>query len=224
MVVTEESGIAKGIRRIVAVTGDEAVAVTATADEASKRLEEIDQVSDDVAKEAQLKAFSVELARMDISVVRKDELKARFTKIRKALDTRLKARAAADVKVAQEAVQTYFNENPDARVYIAQLDTGANSKALQSGVAVARKLNKSVYLFARESGSEKTKTLYGNFVPKDELERGLDAVSWNKAVSEKLQGRGGGKPDGAQGQGEGTKADVDEAIKLAQSFFDMQLK
>lgn len=224
LVVTEESGIAKGIRRIVAVTGDEAVAVTATADEASKRLDEIDQVSDDVAKEAQLKAFSVELARMDISVVRKDELKARFTKIRKALDTRLKARAAADVKVAQEAVQTYFNENPDARVYIAQLDTGANSKALQSGVAVARKLNKSVYLFARESGSEKTKTLYGNFVPKDELERGLDAVSWNKAVSEKLQGRGGGKPDGAQGQGEGTKADVDEAIKLAQSFFDMQLK
>ena len=157
-------------------------------------------------------------------MVRKDELKTQFAKIRKELDTRLKARAAADVKTAQEAVQNYFSENPDAPVYIAQLKTGANSKALQSGVSVARKLNKPVYLFARESGEGKAKTLYGNYVPKAELDRGLDAVSWNKTVSDKLQGRGGGKPDGAQGQGEATQADVDEALALATSFYHMKLQ
>lgn len=224
LVITEESGIAKGTRRVVAVTGDEATHVTHTADQAAKRLDEISQVADDAVKDAQLKAFSVDLARMDMSVVRKDELKTQFAKIRKELDTRLKARAAADVKTAQEAVQNYFSEHPDAPVYIAQLATGANSKALQSGVSVARKLNKPVYLFARDAGDDKTKTLFGNYVPKAELDRGLDAVAWNKAVSEKLQGRGGGKPDGAQGQGEATSADIDEALQLAQSFFDMKLK
>ena len=224
LVITEESGIAKGTRRIVAVTGDEASEVSRTAEEAARRLEDISKVTDDAAKDAQLKAFSVELARMDMSVVRKDELKTQFAKIRKELDTRLKARAAADVKTAQEAVQNYFSENPDAPVYIAQLKTGANSKALQSGVSVARKLNKPVYLFARESGEGKAKTLYGNYVPKAELDRGLDAVSWNKTVSDKLQGRGGGKPDGAQGQGEATQADVDEALALATSFYRMKLQ
>ncbi|KAL4402765.1 Alanine--tRNA ligase [Malassezia pachydermatis] len=225
LIITEESGIAKGIRRIVAVTGDEAIQVTQTADDASKRLDEIDAVTEDSAKDAQLKAFSVELARMDMSVVRKDELKTRFVKIRKALDTRLKARAAADVKAAQEAVTKYFTENPDAKVYVAKLDVGANAKALQSGVSAARKLNKPVYLFAQDTpvGGGKAKTLYGNFVPADDLERGLDAVSWNKAVSEKLQGRGGGKPDGAQGQGEASAADLDEAMKLADSFFAMKI-
>ena len=98
LVITEESGIAKGTRRIVAVTGDEASVVSRTAEEAAQRLEEISKVTDDAAKDAQLKAFSVELARMEMSVVRKDELKTQFAKVRKELDTRLKARAAADVK------------------------------------------------------------------------------------------------------------------------------
>ena len=121
-------------------------------------------------------------------------------------------------------MQNYFSENPDAPVYIAQLKTGANSKALQSGVSVARKLNKPVYLFARESGEGKAKTLYGNYVPKAELDRGLDAVSWNKTVSDKLQGRGGGKPDGAQGQGEARLADGDEAVALATAYYRAKLE
>lgn len=223
LIVTEESGIAKGVRRIVAVTGDEAATVTRTADEAAARLDAMAQVTDDAEKDAQLKAFSVELARMDMSVVRKDELKTRFAKVRKELDTRLKARAAADVKAAQEAVTQFFAENPEAPVYIAKLPVGVNAKALQSGVAAAKKLNKPVYLFAHDAHAAKGKALFSNYVPSAVLERGLDAVKWNQAVSEKLQGRGGGKPDGAQGQGEATPADVDEALQLAQSFFDMTL-
>lgn len=222
LVVTEESGIAKGIRRVVAVTGDEAIEVTRTADDAAARLDKIDQITDDAAKDTELKAFSVDLARMDMSVVRKDELKTRFAKVRKALDTRLKAKAAQDIKVAQEAVTKYFDEHPDAQVYIAQLDVGANAKAIQSGVQAARKLDKAVYLFARDHG-DKAKTLYGNYVPKTLLDRGLDAVTWNKNVSDKLGGRGGGKPDGAQGQGDASKADLEAAMELAKSFFDMKL-
>lgn len=43
-VVTEESGIAKGIRRITAVTGNEAQAVTRLAQELRNRIDHIDQL------------------------------------------------------------------------------------------------------------------------------------------------------------------------------------
>ncbi|KAI3613869.1 hypothetical protein CBS9595_004046 [Malassezia furfur] len=88
-------------------------------------------------------------------------------------------------------------------------------------MAAARKADKPAYLFSRDPSTRKT--IYSNYVPKALLERGLDAVAWNKAVSEKLQGRGGGKPDGAQGQGEASSEAVDEALELAKSFFAMKV-
>ena len=225
LVVTEEGGIAKGIRRVVAVTGDEATAVSEAADKAAARLEEIDRVADQAAKDAQLKAFSVELARLDISVLRKEEIKQRFSKIRKALDTQLKARSAAEVKAAQEAVTKYFEEHPEAPVYITKLDVDANNKALQSGIAAAKKLGKPVYLFAQDkSGADPCKTLYSNYVPEAAQQRGLNAVEWNRGISEMLHGRGGGKPDGAQGVGEAPRSAVDDAMKLAEELFRMKIQ
>ena len=178
----------------------------------------------DRAKDAQLKAFSVELSRMDMSVVQKDALKQRFAKVRKALDTELKARAAADVKAAQEAVNKFFTEQPDARVMVAKLDVDASSKALQSGIAAARKVNKPVYLFAQDkSGVDPCKTLFSNYVPQDVQAAGIDAVAWNKVVCEQLQARGGGKPEGAQGQGEAPRAALEGVMKLAEEFFRMKV-
>lgn len=224
LVVTEEGGIAKGTRRVTAVTGEEAAVVTRAADEASARLEAIERETDQAAKDAQLKAFSVELSRMDMSVVQKDALKQRFAKVRKALDTELKARAAADVKAAQEAVNKFFTEQPDARVMVAKLDVDASSKALQSGIAAARKVNKPVYLFAQDkSGVDPCKTLFSNYVPQDVQAAGIDAVAWNKVVCEQLQARGGGKPEGAQGQGEAPRAALEGVMKLAEEFFRMKV-
>lgn len=221
LIVTEESGIAKGTRRVVAVSGNEAREVTRVADEAAARLDRIEKIADQTAQEAELKAYGVELGRLDISVIRKDELKARFAKVRKALDTQLKARAAAETKAAQEAVNKFFEENADAPVLVRKLDVGA--KALQAGVATARKLGRAAFLFAQEPGTGAVKTMYGNFVPEEVQKKGLDAVEWNKQVSEKLQGRGGGKPDGAQGVGEATREAVDEAVRLAEEFFRLKV-
>ena len=182
-------------------------------------------MADQAAKDAQLKAFSVELARLDISVLRKEEIKQRFSKIRKALDTQLKARSAAEVKAAQEAVTKYFEEHPEAPVYITKLDVDANNKALQSGIAAAKKLGKPVYLFAQDkSGADPCKTLYSNYVPEAAQQRGLNAVEWNRGISEMLHGRGGGKPDGAQGVGEAPRSAVDDAMKLAEELFRMKIQ
>ena len=56
-VITEESGIAKGIRRIIAVTGHEAAEVTREANSLTARLDVIDKLSGK-EKDSQLKAFT----------------------------------------------------------------------------------------------------------------------------------------------------------------------
>lgn len=57
-VIIEEGGIAKGIRRMVAVTGPEAAAATASMDAAEKQLADAKAMSDPKAKEAAIKALT----------------------------------------------------------------------------------------------------------------------------------------------------------------------
>ena len=57
-VITEESGIAKGIRRIVAVTGHEAQEVTREAELYEERLRQLEGL-DGKSKDAALKALTV---------------------------------------------------------------------------------------------------------------------------------------------------------------------
>lgn len=118
IVVVEESGIAKGIRRIVAVTGQEAHDVTQLADTFRDRLNNLERLSGK-EKDANLKAFAVvrnfptqivhcithqilqELGQAEISVTRKADLKERLAAIRKAFDKQVKEKeAAANKEVA----------------------------------------------------------------------------------------------------------------------------
>lgn len=56
-VVIEEGGIAKGIRRVVAVTGEEAVAATLRMQGLEKRLQDAKRLSDVKEKDATVKAI-----------------------------------------------------------------------------------------------------------------------------------------------------------------------
>ena len=115
-VITEESGIAKGIRRITAVTGHEAADVTRKANALTTKLDQIEK-TDEKEKDALLKAYSVvccrgfdeglleeltfdkELGTSEISVVRKYALKDRLATLRKAFDKRTKEMEQAAQKV-----------------------------------------------------------------------------------------------------------------------------
>lgn len=108
--MTEESGIAKGIRRITAVTGHEAAEARRLADAFTARLNQLDNMSGP-EKDAGLKSYTVvrrmpyprgqlcssstqELGQADISVLRKAELRDRLASIRKAFDKEVKEREA----------------------------------------------------------------------------------------------------------------------------------
>jgi alanyl-tRNA synthetase len=106
LVITEESGVAKGIRRITAVTGSEAREATDVAVELDTRLSLL--ATTPTVNLAELKALTLasfqllcqccwtttlatqEVTEANISVIKKSEFKQRLTVLRKSVQKRLK--------------------------------------------------------------------------------------------------------------------------------------
>ncbi|GAA5936418.1 alanine--tRNA ligase [Sporobolomyces koalae] len=216
-VIVEESGIAKGIRRIIAITGEEARQASHAANEIEAKWNQIIKL-EGVEKEKAIKSFEVELNPADISVVRKDRLKQSVSKERKALIDAAKVLEKEQSKQVTEQVQSYFKEHSDANVFVTQLEVAkGNPKIMQAGITAAKALSKAVYLFSVSPVDGKVAHL--NFVPKPEIVKdGFNAKVWFNKVCEVIGGKGGGKDDGAQGFGTETDK-VDEAIKVAEQFY-----
>ena len=107
-IITEESGIAKGIRRIVAVTGHEAQDVTRVADTFEARIKQVELLKGK-AKDTALKTVTVELGQADISLLRKSGMRDRLTTLRKAFDKEVKEKETAANKAVCDSVYPLFS-------------------------------------------------------------------------------------------------------------------
>ncbi|EJD02604.1 uncharacterized protein FOMMEDRAFT_167809 [Fomitiporia mediterranea MF3/22] len=215
-VIVEESGIAKGIRRVTAVTGHEAADVTRQAKTFTATLDKIEKASGK-EKDVMLKTFQVELGQADISVLKKNELRDRLAAIRKAFDKQTKEREQALQKAEIEKLTEFFKANPNANAYFAILDVEGNAKIIGSVITQARKLSKAAYLFSIDT--ENNKVTHANHVP-EAFRRGEDfnAKTWSAGVVEVIGGKAGGKDEGCQGVGVNTNK-VQEALDVAKQLF-----
>lgn len=216
VVIIEESGIAKGIRRITALTGPAARSAEETADKLKERLDALES-STGKEKDAGLKAFSVELGQAEISLHRKAELKDRLTIVRKSFDKYIKEKETAVNKAAVDALVAHFQENSQSEGYFTILNVDGNSKILQNVVAEGRKKGKAVYVFSVDL--EGGKVAHANHLPEACQSEGFHAQIWASKVTEILGGKGGGKRDAAQGIG--TNIDkVEEALMAAKHMYE----
>lgn len=216
-IILEESSIAKGIRRIVAVTGHEAQEVSRKSLEFEKRLERIAGL-EGAEKEAALKPFPGELGKSGISLLTKHKLTERFNKLTAEVAAAAKAKLAAEQKAITDEVKAYFASNPNENVYVASFPSAAgNAKTLGAITNLGKQLGKAIYAFSVDTASGRV--AHTNYVPKAVLDRKvLDAKSWLADVSAVLGGKGGGKPESATGVG--MKADkLDDAIATANKVY-----
>ncbi|CAG8522021.1 446_t:CDS:10 [Rhizophagus irregularis] len=217
--ILEESGIAKGIRRIVAVTGEEAQQAQRISEEFQTKIDSISKLKG-VELDNALKSITKELDASNISALKKSEFREKIQGLKKAFAEADKAQKAAQTKEAVDAINTYFNQNPDIPYLVKKLDV--ETKAIANAIAHVKTnlKDKALYIFSVDESSGRI--THSCCVGKILTEKGLKASEWAKTVSETVGGKSGGKDDSAQGSGSNIDK-LDEAIKVAEQFAKLQV-
>lgn len=171
LIILEENGIAKGIRRIIAVTGEDAHEVQRVAKEFEKRLDRLDAMALGPQKEQEAKQIQVELNQLSISAVQKSRFRERFASINKQVIDGQKAQQKLETKKALEAIISYFESptNGGKTCLVTRLPISANAKAVSESLNyVKSKLqDKTVYVLAADS--EQGRVAHGCYVSKVSL-------------------------------------------------------
>ncbi|QRC98658.1 alanine--tRNA (Ala) ligase [Parastagonospora nodorum SN15] len=227
LVILEESGIAKGIRRVIAVTGQEAYNVQRIGNEFAERIDLFGKMKFSPEKEAEAKKLQLELNQLSISAIKKTELRDAFAKIQKSILDEQKAFAKADNKRVLDEVTNFFkDESKTFLVKKVEWSSNVNkaiSEAIKaiSGPKSALK-DRSLYLFS--ASPEEGKVVHGCYVAEQHKAAGADGPKWASFVTPIIGGKAGGKPGAPTAIGQGTNADkVDDGVAEATKFIE-QLK
>lgn len=215
-----EEGIAKGIRRIVAVTGEEAEAAIALADQLAGQVAAAGKLPL-ADMQAEVKALTQAVSGAVIPTVRKAALSDSLQGLtRQILEEQKKAGAANKERAVGAAVEAADRAaEGGAKFLVTRLEVGLDAKAIQEAWNAIQKKHPSLPVMFVSAGEDKAMAYAG--VPQ-ELSKQLPAGDWVKEALAALGGKGGGKPTTAQGTGPAVEK-VGEAISMAEKFASLKL-
>ncbi|XP_073461762.1 alanine--tRNA ligase, cytoplasmic [Aquarana catesbeiana] len=227
VIVTEEA-IAKGIRRIVAVTGAEAQkavrrqeALKAALNQLEAKVKQQTSPNKDVQKE--IADLSETLATAVISQWQKDELREHLKALKKTMDDLDRAGKADIQKRVLEKTKQLIEENPNQSLLILEMESGASAKALNESLKLLKSQSPktAAIIFSVDNDAGKITCLCQ--VPQETADKGLKANEWVAQVSELIDGKGGGKDTSAQATGRNTSC-LSEVLRLAEDFAKLKLE
>nr|CAI5863797.1 unnamed protein product [Callosobruchus analis] len=229
-VITSEEAIAKGIRRIVALTGPEANKAIKRNEYLENKLNDLKILIDNDKDGSKVKENVKQIVELtnDIShsVIpywKKEEMRGTLKNLKKALDDRERAVKAAVANEVVEQVKKFLNANPNLQILVQELNAFSNTKALDSALKQVRSLSPATSALFITVDSEANKLFCLASVSKEAIEKGLKANEWVQEVAKKLGGKGGGKPDSAQSSGV-APVDTTEILNLAKKFAEHKLQ
>lgn len=157
-VITSEEAIAKGIRRIVAITGPDALKAIRKQNSLDNELVELEtkfknKDFGDVKNATKLISDLLEeINKSQISYSKKDEFRTRLNSLKKILSELEKANQTAMLNEALEEAKRLAEENKEKKFIVAKLNAGSNSKILDSAMKQIGKVHPSVatMLFSRD--------------------------------------------------------------------------
>ncbi|XP_058823411.1 alanine--tRNA ligase, cytoplasmic [Topomyia yanbarensis] len=223
-VITTEEAIAKGIRRIVALTGPEALKALKKTElfendlNALKSTIDADKTGKDSKEHVKkIVELTEDVSQAVIPYVKKDEIRNVLKSLKKTLDDKERAaRAAVSIEVVEKAKELSL-ANKDAPYLVHRLEAFNNTKALDSALKEVRKINADQSALFVSSDPDSKKIFCLASVPKSAVEKGLKANDWISHISPSLGGKGGGKPESAQASGANYDR-VEEILELARQF------
>lgn len=200
--IVSEEAVAKGVRRVTALTGELAAAANAAADDIERRIEAASHASNaELPRLAQ--ALATDLEQATCPAWRKVALRAKIATLNERVKELSKQLGAAirdeAVKGARALAESALTANE--MVVVGTVPAGEDRAALLAAVKTVRDKcpRAAVLLFSVDEGAGKVTCAAA--VPEPLIAKGLKAGDWIRDTSALIGGKGGGKPDSAQGGG-----------------------
>uniref|UniRef100_F6QJF8 Alanine--tRNA ligase n=1 Tax=Bos taurus TaxID=9913 RepID=F6QJF8_BOVIN len=226
-VIVSEEAIAKGIRRIVAVTGAEAQKALRKAESLKKSLCVVEakvkaQAAPNKDVQREIADLGEALATAIIPQWQKDEFRENLKSLKKVMDDLDRASKADVQKRVLEKTKQLIDSSPNQPLVILEVESGASAKALNEALKLFKMHSPqtSAMLFTVDNEAGRITCLCQ--VPQNAANRGLKASEWVQQVSGLMDGKGGGKDVSAQATGKNVGC-LQEALQLATSFAQLRL-
>ncbi|USN99509.1 MAG: alanine--tRNA ligase [Phycisphaeraceae bacterium] len=220
--LVQEEAVAKGIRRVVALTGVPATAAHTAADRLEGEIERASKLSGDELRTTQ-QELSAEIDELTLPAARKAALRAKLGGLAEELKKADKAAAAKRAAEAarQASVLAGSAEMAQEPFFVSTIEVGSDRGALQAAMsAITQRVpRKAVMLLSPDEDAGKVAVMA--MVPKDH-QKTLKAGDWVRDTVGVMGGKGGGKPDAAQGAGSDL-GKVRDAVKAAKVFAGSKL-
>ena len=213
-----EEGVAKGIRRITALTGVPARAALMAGQTAAARIDAAEKLSGE-AFTAEVKALVAEIDQLTIPLTVKQALRARIAALQEKVKQAGKAASgarAAEVAAAARSIAGSSEWEMTSSI-ITTIEAGSDRDALNAAVNTIRELRPKHGLLLISPDAAEGKLTIVAAVPDALQKRGLKAGDWVKETAAACGGRGGGKPDMAQGGGTDLTK-IKEALAAARNY------
>ncbi|XP_012540755.1 alanine--tRNA ligase, cytoplasmic isoform X2 [Monomorium pharaonis] len=220
-VIASEDAIAKGIRRIVALTGPEATKAIRTATRLQDRLVELEKtVKSEINPKEYVKKIvelTEEISHALIPAWQKTNMRNTLKDVKKTLDDKeRKAMAGLANKVIQTA-QILIESKCGQEVFVEVLDAKSNTKALDMALKKVRAISPETSALLISVDRDVGKIFVLSSVPESAIHKGLKANEWIQAIVPLMDGKGGGKPEAAQASGTNIQC-LDEIVSKAKEF------
>jgi alanyl-tRNA synthetase len=220
--VVAEEAVAKGVRRLTALTGDAAVQAQRAANDLRGRVTHAARLPDDqLASALNDIAQATDAATIPLAI--KAEIRLDLGKLQERVKAAAKAAGAvkrdAAVREARAIAESAANAND--LVIVATIDAGDDRQALQAALqtvcdTVPRAAVMLMSVVEGDGGASTGKVAIVCQVPSALQQKGLKAGDWLRETAAIVGGKGGGKPDSAQGGGSDT-AKVKDAVAAART-------
>ena len=214
--VVAEEGVSKGVRRIVALTGAPAREAAGRAAGIGSRLAGAESLPDDhLAPEVAEIRGLVDGA--EIPLPDKAAFRARLDALQERAKRSSKQAEKAGREHAVEAARALAEAGAGESFVVGEIPAGSDRHALLAAMdAVRSKLEGAAVLLASRDEEAGKVTIVAASTP-DLIAAGLKAGDWVRAASQACGGKGGGRPDSAQGGGS-DPAKLPDALDAARAF------
>lgn len=224
--ILQESAIAKGIRRIVAITGDHASNARTMAlsfhGHLSTLEEQFESTSPDIMDSA-IKSLSKQLEEITIPLISKIKYRSILQKLRQKWDDRDKAKKAMQIKIVTDEL-TKICQQSNEKFIVKEFQVEGNAKPLLQGIQILKNNNRAGLLLSRDASG---KVHYYATVPTEiPNQYSFNALTWLDALSKStlFNGKHGGREVMAQGCGEfDGDGNVDILVQTASKFAQLNI-